>query len=115
MTHYVAAVERGNRYEVENAKYDVDHHHLIEQQAQWHQKRVRICGNKALRNAENDLLSHWRNQLNQSQQNHGTNCHGKIADRSHHRSEDVIQYRILEIPRVHRRGLRPTQYRNMEK
>ena len=38
MTHDVAAIQRRDRYQIENSEHDVDHHDFIQQQTQGHKK-----------------------------------------------------------------------------
>src|SRR5579863_4699896 len=115
MTQHVAAIERRYWDEVENTQDDIDDHELVEQQAGWYESGIRLKGDKSLWNAVNDLLAGWRRVFDDFEQNHGRDGYYEIAHRPYDGSEYIVEHRILEIARVHRRRFGPTDHRKVGK
>src|ERR1700730_14522635 len=98
----MTAIQRWNRDEIENREHDVYYHELVYQQAQRHKKRISVWLRQALRYAEDNLPCGRRDDFYQNQNEDCSPCHDEIADGSYHRRENVVEHRILEIPRIHR-------------
>src|SRR5712692_12074927 len=100
MAQHMTAIERRNRYEVEHAEHDIDHHHREYKLAQRDKERICVSKSRALECAEDDLLSGGRSGLYKNQNQHGAAGHHKIADRPDYRSENVNEHRVLEVSRI---------------
>ena len=115
MTDHVAAIQRRNRNEIENAEHDIDEHQFVEQasttaqETNWYRVRYKPC-----ESPKTISRPTGRHQLHEGQNEYGADRDHKIADRSDDRSENVVEHGILEVSRINRSGFGPADHRERE-
>src|SRR6266516_1024762 len=53
--------------------------------------------------------SRGRSQFDTDEEHRGARGYNKVADWPYHRSQDIVEHRILKIARIYWRGLGPSQ------
>ena len=111
MTHHVTAIERRNRDEVENAEHDIDDHQFVNTSLHNGTRSELVSAKLEPWSVPKTICSpSGRSSLHQDQNQHGASRNHKIADRSDHRSENVVEHGILEVSRIDRRRFGPAEH-----